>query len=316
MMEKPLVSVIMPVYNAERYIRESVESILRQSFSQFELIVVDDCGTDSSMEILSEIKDERMKIIHNNANRGIAFSRNRALEASIGRYIAIMDDDDIAMPNRLLHQVQFLENNPMIDVLGGQSSIIDENGNVLCKPEMMQEDPKMNKVMFLFYNSFHNSEVMVRKSLIEKNNIRYCDNMLGMEDFRFWIDCSAYGAISNINEEVLQYRITQTNETTRVKESKRSDRKDLYLALRQYSLEKNGFYLEREDLEVFNDVINEEGDGTFHSATEVIKLFQAMYKIVKQAKQMQVDYEEELQMWLKIIFNNKISGTSHIDIFS
>lgn len=316
MMEKPLVSVIMPVYNAERYIREAVDSVLRQSFSGFELIAVDDCGVDSSMEILARIKDERIKIIHNNTNKGIAFSRNRAIEASVGKYIAIMDDDDIAMPDRLLHQIQFLESNPMIDVLGGQASIIDEKGNVLCKPEIMQENCKMNKVMFLFYNSFHNSEVMVRKSFIEKYNIRYCDNMLGMEDFRFWIDCSAHGTISNINEEVLQYRITKTNETTRVRESQKNDRKELYLALRQYSLEKNGFYLERKELEVLNDVINEEGNGTFHSAMEVIELFQTMYKIVEQAKQMQVEYQDELQMWLKIIFNNKISGTSHIDIFS
>lgn len=316
MMDKPLVSVIMPVYNAERYIRAAVDSILRQSFSEFELIVVDDCGADSSMEILAGIKDERIKIIHNGTNQGIAFSRNRAIGASVGKYIAIMDDDDIAMPDRLLHQVQFLESNPMIDVLGGQASIIDENGNVLCKPEIMQENCKMNKVMFLFYNSFHNSEVMVRRSFIEKYNIRYCDNMLGMEDFRFWIDCSAYGKISNINEEVLQYRLTKTNETTRVKESRKNDRKELYLALRQYSLEKNGFYLDRKELEVLNDVINEEGNGTFHSAMEVIELFQTMYKIVEQAKRMQVDYQDELQMWLKIIFNNKISGTSHIDIFS
>lgn len=314
-MNKPKVSVIMPVYNAEKYISWAVESILNQSFKNFELVVVDDCGNDNSMNILSRYKDSRIKIYHNTANRGIAFSRNRAISESTGEYIAIMDDDDIALKDRLLHQSEFLDSNPVIDVVGGQSSIINEIGEVVQPPEMMQENYKMNKVMFLFYNSFHNSEVMFRKRLVEQNNIIYADNMLGMEDFKFWIDCSANGFISNINEEVLRYRRTESNETSRVRNSQYEDRKRLFNKLRRYSLERNGYSLQEEELAALNKVINEEGDGTFHSADEVMKLFRCMYSIIGQAKQLRVDYLNELQMWLKIIFNNKFSDSYHEDIW-
>ena len=92
-MNNPMVSVIMPVYNGEKYIRKALESILNQTFQDFELIIIDDCGNDSSMIIVNEYKDSRIRVFHNNVNKGIAFSRNRAIQESKGKYIAIMDDD-------------------------------------------------------------------------------------------------------------------------------------------------------------------------------------------------------------------------------
>ena len=266
-MEEPLVSVIMPVYQAEKYIGQSIESILNQSYVNLELIIVDDCGTDRSMDIITQYMDSRIRIFHNEKNRGIAYSRNRAIMESRGKYIAIMDDDDVSMPDRLKHQVMFMENNPSIDVVGGQSSIIDEENNVLSLPQQMQENCKMNKVMFLFYNSFHNSEVLVRKKFLDTYGIYYHDDMLGMEDYLFWIDCSIHGLITNINEEVLQYRVSGQNETSRIRHEQNDERRLLYNKLRRYSLENNGFILSDSELEVINSVINEDGTGTFQNAS-------------------------------------------------
>ena len=226
-----------------------------------------------------------------------------------------MDDDDISMPNRLQCQADFLDYNTFIDIVGGQSSIIDGRGEVIRQPEIMQEDYKMNKVMFLFYNSFHNSEVMFRRDLVIHNGIRYADHMLGMEDFRFWIDCACYGKISNVKEEVLKYRITDVNETTRVRNEQGKDRKELFGQLRKYSLEKNGFYISERQMKALNSVVNEEGTGKCESAQQVMDLFTCMQNLVMQAEKMNKEYVEELKAWLKIIFSNKISESSHLGIW-
>ncbi len=315
-MNNPMVSVIMPVYNGEKYIRKALESILNQTFQDFELIIIDDCGNDSSMIIVNEYKDSRIRVFHNNVNKGIAFSRNRAIQESKGKYIAIMDDDDISHQDRLLYQVDFMEKNSFVDVAGGQSSIIDEEDNVIAPPELMQESTKMNKVMFLFYNSFHNSETIIRKKIVDEYKIRYSDNMLGMEDFKFWIECSLHGRISNVNKEILKYRVTKDNETSRVRRIQEDARKNLFNKLRQYSLLSNGYHLERKELNILNTVVNESGDGVFRNSYQVMGLFQIMSKIIGQAKEMRVDYLDELQMWLKITFNNKFSGSLHVDIWN
>ena len=93
----PAISVIMPVYNAEKYIRKSIESILYQTFEDFELVLIDDCGNDKSMEIARQFSDERIRIIENADNIGISSSRNRGIKESHGKYIALMDDDDIVI---------------------------------------------------------------------------------------------------------------------------------------------------------------------------------------------------------------------------
>lgn len=311
----PTVSVIMPVYNAQKYIGKAIESVLGQTYEDFEFILIDDGGNDDSVEIAKGYADQRIKMYHNRRNMGIAFSRNLAIRKSSGKYIAIMDDDDISLPDRLKQQVDFMKYNPKIDVVGGRSSIIDETGKVISESEAMQENYKMNKVMFLFYNSFHNSETLVRKSLVDQYKICYQDHLLGMEDFRFWIDCARYGRISNINTEVLQYRVTKSNETGRVRQEQAEERRKLFGNLRRYSLESNGFQLTEEEMELLNAVVNETGDGTFCNAGQVVGIFRIMDKLVKQGEVMRVEYLEELKIWLKIIFQNKISDTHHEKIW-
>ena len=121
----------MPVYNAEKYIKKSLDCILQQTFNDFEVILIDDCGNDRSMGIISEIRDSRVKIIHNDFNMGIALSRNQALDIANGEYIALMDDDDLTPINRFKMQVAFLDNNKDIDVVGGRYEMIDQQDNCL-----------------------------------------------------------------------------------------------------------------------------------------------------------------------------------------
>ena len=106
---EPLVSVVMPAFNGEQFIGRAIRSILDQTYENWELVIVDDCGTDHTMDVVRSFYDDRIKVFSNEKNKGIAFSRNKAIENSHGKYIAILDDDDMALPDRLRRQVEFLE---------------------------------------------------------------------------------------------------------------------------------------------------------------------------------------------------------------
>lgn len=127
----PRVSVIMAAHNAGRFVAEAVESILRQTMPDWELIVVDDASTDDTPEVLRRFNDARITILRNEQNSGPAVSRNRALEAARGEYIAILDADDVALPQRLERQVQFLEEHRDVSAAGSWAEKIDETGRVL-----------------------------------------------------------------------------------------------------------------------------------------------------------------------------------------
>src|SRR5579862_3641768 len=122
----PQISVLLPVYNGERFILRSVQSVLAQTFDDFELIVVDDGSHDATNKILSEIKDDRIRIINNPRNIGIVGSLNKAMNEARGRYIARMDADDIALPTRFAKQKQFLDLNSEVVVVGTAMSVLEK----------------------------------------------------------------------------------------------------------------------------------------------------------------------------------------------
>ncbi len=129
----PRVSVLMSVYNGERFLRDSVESILGQTFTDFEFLILDDGSTDSTCEILEEYanKDARIVLVRNDRNLGLTRSLNKGLRLVRGEYLARQDADDISLPKRLEMQVKFLDAHPEVGVVGSALEIIDENGNTI-----------------------------------------------------------------------------------------------------------------------------------------------------------------------------------------
>lgn len=307
----PLVSVIMPVYNAQDYIREAIDSILNQTYSNFELIIIDDCPTDHSMDIVTEYRDKRIKIIHNKCNRGIAYSRNRGLDESNGEYIALMDDDDIALPERLERGVSFLKKRSEIDVVGGRCDIIDAEGKFLRRSVSPLYNPKFIKAVYLFKNAHMNSTVMFRRQVIDQLGIRYRDDYLGMEDYAFWIDCSKVCNMSNIEDIVLKYRMHPQNESTRVMEYHVEERKELYAKLQRYSLKESGFQLSEEQIQLINKVMTEK-NGRCESWEEAIQFQTVLKDIVNQARERQVDYSDELLVLCKKLWAEKLSNMDEL----
>lgn len=297
-MNGPLVSVIMPAYNAERFIEKAIKSILDQTYRNFELIIVDDCSADRTMSVAGKFADPRIKIYHNDHNRGIAYSRNLAIEMSNGKYIAIMDDDDISTVSRFQEQVQFLEQNEEIGIVGGRVQSIDQDDNVIDEQKTVLTNPLYIKVNFLFKCIFHNSEIMFRKQIVDEFNIHYRDNCYGMEDFCFWIECSKKVKMTNLNGLMLKHRYHDATETARVKREEYSQRIKLYNELQRYSFTLSGFELSDEEFDVINTCFRE-GQVQGVSRHELDKLLGVMGKTIHQAKHNEMDFISELDIFYR-----------------
>lgn len=304
--DNPLVSVIMPAYNAEQYIGEAIKSVLNQTYDNLELIVIEDCSRDNTLQEIEKIKDARLKLYKNSQNFGIAAATNRGLEVCKGRYVALLDDDDIAMPERLSLQVEFLEEHRDIDILGGRSIVIDKVGNVIDYDTAPRNNPKFIKAMLLFnYMDFKNGTVMIRREFITKNGLRYENECYGMQDFKFYIESSKLGKISSIDKFLLKYRIHDKNETVkRMKEFQR-ERAEKYAEFQKVSLSKSGYDLEEHHMNIIHKALAE-CNGQCESFEELKLLFQAFEELLKQAGNMNAEYYEELNILCKKKFTEKL----------
>ena len=197
------VTIIMPVYNGEKYLKEAVESILNQTYPDFWLLCIDDCSQDRSLEILNQFNDKRIKVVQNNVNKGIAYTRNRGIEMAETEYIAFLDDDDIALPYRLEHEIEYLGCHPEIQVVGGHQRQIDGMGKDINKQWSVCLNPDYIKAYLLLNNTVVNGSTMVRREFINKHNIRFKDNMCGAEDYLFWVECSLHGKIKKCPNRIL-----------------------------------------------------------------------------------------------------------------
>jgi len=217
MFERPAISVIMPVYNPEKtQFSEAVNSILSQTFNNFEFLIVDDGSTFSINELLLEFDDDRIKLIFNGQNKGISYSMNRAISESKGKYIARMDCDDISMPERFEKQYTYMENHPEISVCGTfVQRFIVENGEKkeIDKRHLFKDtfkndmDAYAAKMLFTNPGPTHPT-AFFRKAFFESKNIKYDESKFYAQDYKLWLDVyDAGGLVYIIPEKLLWYRV-------------------------------------------------------------------------------------------------------------
>jgi glycosyltransferase involved in cell wall biosynthesis len=202
----PLVSVIMSVYNGERFLEEAIKSILNQTFGDFEFIIINDGSTDSTSVILRRHGDldDRMRIYHQE-NRGLIASLNRGCRLARGRYIARMDADDVSLPERLTKQVHHMKTNPEIGVLGSWIEYIDENG-ARRGDWRMPTAPGLIGWFLIFGTCLAHPSVLMRREIIEQLGF-YRPEALHAEDYDLWTRASVVTRIANIPEILLQRRV-------------------------------------------------------------------------------------------------------------
>ena len=196
----------MPVFNSEQFVAEAIESILNQTFKDFEFLILDDTSTDKSFRIIKDFEqqDSRIKVYQNEKNLGVVESRNKLISLSKGKYIAWLDSDDIALKNRFEKQINFLEAHPEIGMAGAFPIIIDENGNKIRK-WWFETDPQKLKIELFFHSPFLSSSVVIRKSALPRNC--YDSKFPVAEDFDLYSKISENSDIANIPEILVKYRI-------------------------------------------------------------------------------------------------------------
>ena len=209
MKNKVIVSVIMAAFNEERLIDKAIKSIINQSFNDWELIVVDDGSTDRTVDIIKSFakNDNRIVLVKNDINKGLAESLNIGIEISRGDYIARMDADDESLPKRLEMQLEFMIENTEVDILGTGAVYIDINNNILDQIIMPENHCDIVSVMMKCSPFIHPS-IMMKKKIINKIGM-YNKDIKRAEDYDLWFRARRHSAkFHNLPEVHLRYLVT------------------------------------------------------------------------------------------------------------
>jgi glycosyltransferase involved in cell wall biosynthesis len=228
-------AVLMPTYNCAVYLRESIDSILNQVYSDFDLYIYDDCSTDETESVIHNYSDCRIFYIKNDRNLGIAATLNCGLELLLPKYefIARMDADDWSFPERFQKQIEFLDNNRSIAICGAQGYWLK---NMEVNPSQVWEYPIRDnylKVYLLFAASFGHSSIILRSDFFNSNSLRYDEKVKTCEDWELWIRVSKMGQIANLPDFLMKYRIV-SNSNHRSIDNKTLHLKERSIILSEY----------------------------------------------------------------------------------
>jgi glycosyltransferase involved in cell wall biosynthesis len=204
-------SVLMTNFNEEKYINESIQSVMENSIDDFELIIVDDGSTDSSINVIKMWQkiDKRILLIRNSTNLGVAKSKNLGLTHCQGDFIAMMDADDICMPNRFESQLHFLARNPEISLCGGAMYLLMDEGNQLKKAITKNIEKSL-----MIQNSFNHPTIMMRRDIVDSGIFRYSPKFRHTEDYRLWTRLAFKIGLGNLETPLLQFRANKPASTS------------------------------------------------------------------------------------------------------
>lgn len=212
------VSIFMSVYNGERFLRQAVESLLTQTYRDFELLIVNDASTDGTHGILKELaaQDSRVMVLTNSTNLGLTKSLNIALRSAFakasadrqaqGNFVARMDADDIALPHRLEKQVTFLNAHPEVGIVGSWYQFINDDGDMLGEKHPPTEDTQLRRALIRF-NPFLHSSTMIRTTVLDQIG-GYDESYSRAQDYDLWMRCAPLTKFANLPEILMQKRFT------------------------------------------------------------------------------------------------------------
>ena len=229
-MGNPKVTVLMPVYNGETYLAEAIESILNQTFADFEFLIIDDGSTDNTWDILNNFNDSRIRLVKNNQNMGITKTLNKGLQLARSNYVARMDADDICIQERLQRQKAFLDENLNFAMVGSWIEVIDEIGRKIKRINF----PIVSYLLrwrLLYTNTFAHSAVMFRKDAALGVG-GYSEKLRYAQDYDLWSRISIHWDVANIPAVLVQWRFWKESiSAVQAKKQKETTRKLILLDL-------------------------------------------------------------------------------------
>ena len=302
------ISVLMAVYNCDKYLREAIDSILNQTWNDFEFIIVDDGSTDNSLQIIKSYSDPRIKVISYEENKGVAHARNVGLEQSNSEFIAIMDADDVALPDRLKEQYEYLMEHSEIDGIYARFKFLNADGKLVEEERAIAYyNYKYVKAVMILENTIANPTAMFRRQIVEEYQLRYDETCKIGEDYRFWVEYLIYGKIVGLDKVLCYYRLRHHS---LYNNSPLSIRKQSVQQMIEYNLNRMGFQFLPEEESILFKVFNI--DGKIDSAEEMSLLYRALFSMARQAKEMQLEFAEEVRIMCKKKFTEKIQISDQI----
>ncbi len=286
----------MPVYNREDLINYSVNSILNQTFKDFEFIIVNDGSTDKTLDILNSFSDKRIKIFNNQTNKGIVYSRNRGIKEASGKYISMFDSDDIAYPTKNEEQINFLDKNSNYAMLGSWAKFIDKNNNHTGQSWKLTE--KSNKIpsIMLFRNYFVQASVMLKREALPEH--LYSAGYDIVEDSKMWFEISLKHKVWNLQKYLLNYRVHTGNVTNTGNEKQLRHSRKLY----KYIFNHLNIQPTEQELDAHFLIKN---NKKIKSVSELIEIENWLYKIEEHNNKVQL-YDRRMlkkvikNRWLKV----------------
>ena len=280
-----MVSVVMPVFNGEKFLKIAIESILSQTYTDFELLIINDGSTDKSAEIIQSYQDNRIRFLENDGNKGIFYTRNRLFDEAKGKYIAILDCDDYAEPTRLEKQVDFLDKNEEFGSVGSWITLIDEE-NTIKGAWQLEHRPERISAKLLFFNQFAQSSVMIRKKI---SDLKYRKETPLAEDYDLWVRISQKTRVTNLAESLVKYRLHADN----ISQTKEKELQDNVFKIYKYQLEELGIYANKDELIIHKKIGNmdfEKNDDSFFEKTKTwLELLHSK--------------NQEIEIYNKLVFN-------------
>lgn len=265
-MSEPKISVVMPAYNAEKYVSEAITSIISQTFTDFEFIIINDSSADSTKQIIESFSDPRIKLINNERNQGVAQSLNIGISAAKGKYIARMDADDISLPERLQTQFNFMERNPDIDICGSWIETFGDRNEIVKKP-LVHSDIRDTT---FFSCSMTHPTVIFKRDL----NIQYSSDFPRAEDYDLWCRKINELKFANIPEVLIRYRLHEYQVSSANKSNQDRDAD----AIRIRNLYSIGVNLSEKEKQIYLDIIS--GNFTAQNKSLLITSVTMLEKIL------------------------------------
>ncbi len=305
-MSKVLISVVMPCYNSEKFIEDAIQSILDQTFEQFELLIVNDGSTDATEDKIKNYKDPRIRYFKFTSNRGNYPARNKGLFEAQGKYICMMDSDDISLPNRLQKQYNYLESNLNVGCVGSAYEIIDKNGEskgVIRRPK----HDSMIKIWLLSNPYIYQPTIMFRNDLIKKKELVYDESFQYAGDYDFVVRLSKVADLSNISEVLVNYR----NHSEQISTSKKLEQRRLANVVRKQQLERLGVTYNDKALALHLKLMRNE----YIDDSELEPCYQWLSKLLKANHEKNIYntihfYKFFKQIFQMAVFNNALGGWS------
>nr|WP_232846304.1 glycosyltransferase [Amphritea pacifica] len=269
----PLVSVIIPVFNGADYLSESLGSVLTQSYPNIEIIVIDDCSTDSSVALIERLSAGNITVISNPCNLGVSASRNKGMHCAKGKYIAFMDADDVSLSDRIEKQVNFLEQHSEYGLISAAYETFEEQlltGKKSLKK--LPSDPDFIAARLLFQCVICCPAAMLRTDLIRRHGLYFDESLSVCEDWDLWYRVSQVSRVSNIEDVLLYYRKHSSNSSRKRVEMHRNKVRLIQRAFRDHGVSVD---------QLFDEAFHIKGVAEFSAFVESAERFADLQKKTK-----------------------------------